>query len=103
MGDDAQALGTAWARAVQAAGFEPVPRTALHAALVERAGALLDAASGAGAPDAGTAAGRWLVESHFTHPATLEQTLTVLGPALTRVDPDRGGAVVSALAAGYAA
>jgi len=103
MGDDAQALGTAWAHAVQAAGFVPVPRPALRAALVERAGALLDAASGAGGPDAATAAGRWLVESHFTHPATLEQTLTVLGPALARVDPDRGAAVVAALAAGYAA
>jgi diguanylate cyclase (GGDEF)-like protein/PAS domain S-box-containing protein len=103
MGDDAQALGTAWAGAVQAAGFVPVPRPALHAALVERAGALLEAASGAREPDAGTAAGRWLVESHFTHPAALEKTLTVLGPALARVDADRGAEVVAAIAAGYAA
>jgi diguanylate cyclase (GGDEF)-like protein/PAS domain S-box-containing protein len=103
MGDDAQALGTAWAASVQAAGFAPLPRRALHAALVERAGTLLRAASGAGGPGTADAVGRWLVEAHFTHPSTLEQTLTVLGPALARVDPDRGAAVLAALAGGYTA
>ncbi len=105
MGDDAQALGTAWATAVHTAGFVPLPRRELHAALVERAGALLSAASraGDGDPGAAGAVGRWLVEVHFTHPSALEQTLAVLGPALTHVDTERGAAVLAALAGGYAA
>ncbi|GAA5142890.1 putative bifunctional diguanylate cyclase/phosphodiesterase [Pseudonocardia adelaidensis] len=103
MGDHALALGTAWAGSVQAAGFIALPRRELTAALVERAGVLLDAASGTGDPAAAGAVGRWLVEAHFTHPSTLEHTLTVLGPALVRAGPDRGPAVLAALARGYAA
>jgi diguanylate cyclase (GGDEF)-like protein/PAS domain S-box-containing protein len=103
MGDDAQALGTAWAASLQAAGFVPIPRRALHTALVEHAGALLDAVSATGEPGAARAAGRWLVEANFTHPAVLEQTVTVLGPALAGVDPERGAAALAALSAGYAA
>jgi diguanylate cyclase (GGDEF)-like protein/PAS domain S-box-containing protein len=103
MGDDAQSLGTAWAGSVQAAGFVPLPRRELRAALVDRAGTLLDAASGTAGPEAADAVGRWLVDTHFTHPSALGQTLTVLGPSLTRVDPDRGTTVLAALAAGYAA
>jgi diguanylate cyclase (GGDEF)-like protein/PAS domain S-box-containing protein len=103
MGDDAQALGTAWADSVQAAGFVPLPRRVLHTTLVERAGELLRAASGPGDPGAARAVGRWLVEAHFTHPAVLEQTLAVLGPALARAHPERGAAALAALSAGYAA
>jgi diguanylate cyclase (GGDEF)-like protein/PAS domain S-box-containing protein len=103
MGDDPQALGTAWARSVQAAGFVPLARGQLSAALGERARTLLDAVSGTTDPYTAAAVGRWLVEAHFTHPSALEQTLTVLGPSLTRVDVDRGTAVLAALAAGYAA
>jgi diguanylate cyclase (GGDEF)-like protein/PAS domain S-box-containing protein len=107
MGDDAQALGTAWAAAVQTAGFVPLHRRELHAALVQRAGVVLAAAAPDGDRAAAVAAadgvGRWLVDVHFTHPSVLQQTLTVLGPALARVDHDRGAAVVAALAGGYAA
>ncbi len=103
MGDDAQALGAAWADAVQHAGFVPLTRSELHAALVQRAGVLLDAASGTGDPGVARAVGEWLVDAHFTHPSTLDQTLTVLGPALARVDPGRGSATVAALAAGFTA
>jgi diguanylate cyclase (GGDEF)-like protein/PAS domain S-box-containing protein len=107
MGDDAQALATAWAAAVQAAGFVPLDRHTLHAALVERADVLLVAASPAGdqalAADAAAGIGRWLVDLHFTHPSALHQTLAVLGPALVRDDHDRGAAVLAALAGGYAA
>jgi diguanylate cyclase (GGDEF)-like protein/PAS domain S-box-containing protein len=107
LGDDAQALATAWAAAVQAAGFVPLGRHTLHAALVERADVLLAAASPAGdqalAADAAAGIGRWLVDLHFTHPSALQQTLAVLGPALVRDDHDRGAAVLAALAGGYAA
>jgi diguanylate cyclase (GGDEF)-like protein/PAS domain S-box-containing protein len=107
MGDDAQALATAWAAAVQAAGFVPLDRHTLHAALMERADVLLTAASPAGdqalAADAAAGIGRWLVDLHFTHPSALQQTLAVLGPALVRDDHDRGTAVIAALAGGYAA
>jgi PAS domain S-box-containing protein len=107
MGDDAQALATAWAAAVQAAGFVPLDPHTLRAALVERADLLLTAASPAGdqalAADAAAGIGRWLVDLHFTHPSALNQTLAVLGPALVRDDHDRGTAVLAALAGGYAA
>jgi diguanylate cyclase (GGDEF)-like protein/PAS domain S-box-containing protein len=107
MGDDARALGAAWATTVQAAGLAPPDRRALRDTLAQRAGVLLNAATPAGGPAAATAAadavGRWLVEAHLTHPSALRQTLSVLGPALTRVDQDRGTAVLAALAGGYAA
>ncbi|MHA6618188.1 putative bifunctional diguanylate cyclase/phosphodiesterase [Pseudonocardia sp. DLS-67] len=103
MGDHARTLGSSWAGSVQSAGFVALPRRELDTALVEWTGVLLDAASGVGDPAAAGAVGRWLVEAHFTHPSTLEQTLTVLGPDLVRIDPERGPAVLSALAGGYAA
>jgi diguanylate cyclase (GGDEF)-like protein/PAS domain S-box-containing protein len=102
MSDDAQALGAAWATSVEAVGFMPLPRRELHTALVEHAGALLRAAGGDGEPAAAAAVGRWLVEARFTHPDTLTRTVAVLGPPLARTDPDRGIAVLAALAGAYA-
>jgi diguanylate cyclase (GGDEF)-like protein/PAS domain S-box-containing protein len=103
MGEEARALGAAWAAAVQAAGFVPLPRPALHAALVDRAERMLHAASADGDPATARAVGRWLVDTHFTNPAALERTIGVLGPALARIDPDRGATALAALAAGYSA
>jgi diguanylate cyclase (GGDEF)-like protein/PAS domain S-box-containing protein len=108
---EARDLGAAWASAVQTTGFVPLDRRELRSALVERAAALLAAVErtrcgdGAG-PDATTEAdaiGRWMVDAHFTDPPALQRTLAVLGPHLTRGDPERGGAVLAALATGYAA
>src|SRR5690606_3776120 len=87
----------------QAAGFVPLPRPALHAALVDRAERMLHAASADGDPATARAVGRWLVDTHFTNPAALERTIGVLGPALARIDPDRGATALAALAAGYSA
>jgi diguanylate cyclase (GGDEF)-like protein/PAS domain S-box-containing protein len=111
---EARDLGAAWAAAVQTSGFVPLDRRELQCALMERAAALLAAVdrapSGDGAgQDTGDAAaeahaiGRWMVDAHFTQPPALQRTLTVLGPRLTRGDPDRGAVVLAALATGYAA
>jgi diguanylate cyclase (GGDEF)-like protein/PAS domain S-box-containing protein len=85
----------------------PLGRDELLAALVERSGVLLSAAAPTGdraeATAAADAVGRWLVEAHLTQPSVLQPTLTVLGPALVRIDEDRGVAVLAALACGYAA
>ncbi|GAA0924098.1 putative bifunctional diguanylate cyclase/phosphodiesterase [Pseudonocardia zijingensis] len=102
MGDDAQALGAAWATAIQAAGFVPLPGRELHAALAQRAATMLDAAAGAAPAAAGAEVGRWLVETGFTHPAALDRTLTALGPPLVAVDPHRGGEALGSLACAYA-
>ncbi|MHA6625142.1 putative bifunctional diguanylate cyclase/phosphodiesterase [Pseudonocardia sichuanensis] len=107
---EARELGTAWATAVQTSGFVPLDRRELQAALVDRAAALLAAVDDAPFPGArpdaeaeAHAIGRWMVDAHFTQPPALQRTLAVLGPRLVRGDPERGTAVLSALATGYAA
>ncbi len=105
VGAEARELGAAWAAAVQTAGFVPLDRRELQTALAQRAAALL-AAVGIGNDHGDSeahATGRWLVEVHFTDPAALRHTLAVLGPRLTGTDPQRGSAVLAALAAGYSA
>ena len=103
---EARELGMSWAAAVQTSGFVPLDRQELQSALVERAATLLAVVDdGAGPDPAGDPhlIGRWMVDAHFTQPPALHRTLTVLGPRLTRNDPERGATVLAALATGYAA
>ncbi|MCW2638308.1 MAG: hypothetical protein JWP76_614, partial [Dactylosporangium sp.] len=97
-------IGRAWARAIAGTSYISMSRRELQSYLTELASRLLSAATAETFDSVvGYEVGAALVKAHFTQPASLDQTLCVLTRQLGDVgERDRGPALQSALAAGYA-
>jgi diguanylate cyclase (GGDEF)-like protein/PAS domain S-box-containing protein len=87
-------LAAAWAEAVRGTSFVPLRLGELRSLLHRLTRDLVAAAEGAD-PASAEKVGRALVEAHFTNPESLRRTIVVIGDQVP-------GAVVAALAAGYA-
>ena len=99
----AQQVAVTWLEAVQHSSFAPMTRSEVVAHLAGQAQVLLAAAQADPADhESARAVGRWMVDTHFTDPESLHESVTALGALLAPAGAAPVAAVLGALSAGYA-
>jgi diguanylate cyclase (GGDEF)-like protein/PAS domain S-box-containing protein len=103
---DAAALAARWARTIAGTSYVPLELPEIEAFLVAHARRLIDVwRREPFDPEPARPVGAALVDGHFTHPDTISRTLALLTETLSSSDAaatSRVGAILGALAAGYA-